>query len=86
MFKKLILPKFSSEGYERYLKFKNIILRSFFSTVSHKRTELSVLWDTTEKILLQCGIQWKKNSSTVGYNGRKTFAFGIQRKKICQML
>ncbi len=29
------------------------------------------MWDTTEEKLLHYGIQWKKNSFVVGYNGRK---------------
>jgi hypothetical protein len=53
------------------------------------------LWDTTEKVFFSCGIQRKKLSTIVGYNGRGFFPFwdtteevffrcGIQWKKIIQ--
>jgi hypothetical protein len=39
--------------------------------VRYNREDSFEVWDTTEEKLLHCGIQWKKISFVVGYNGRK---------------
>jgi hypothetical protein len=52
-----------------------------FFRVSHNGRYFPPLWDTTEEVFFRCGIQQKKLSSIVGYNGRGFFHFGIQRKR-----
>ncbi len=55
--------------------------RRFSSIVSHNGKYFPPLWDTMEEVFFRCGIQQKKLSSNVGYNGRGFFHCGIQRKR-----
>jgi hypothetical protein len=49
--------------------------RIIFCIVSLNVTSFFPLWDTTEDVLSRCGIQQKRFSSIVGYNGRGFFFF-----------
>ncbi len=53
----------------------------FLPVVSHNGRYFPPLWDTKEEVFFRCGIQRKKLSSIVGYNGRGFFHCGIQRKR-----
>jgi hypothetical protein len=47
-----------------------LVFLFFFAVVGDYAIAFIALWDTTEMGFLRCGIQRKRFSSVVGYNGR----------------